>query len=67
MYDTWTDEQESAFASIMAAGNLERLDAIRLYRRNRENLSRSLAIAKANVRIPKQKVVTNGIQTTAAS
>lgn len=41
----WTDAEEAAFAQIMAAGRLERLPAIRLYRRCRCALNRALQIA----------------------
>ena len=42
----WTDEEETAFAEIMAAGQIERLPAIRLYRRCRSNLNRALEYAR---------------------
>jgi len=41
----WTYEEEKAFAEIMAAGGLERLPAIRLYRRFKGSLTKSLKYA----------------------
>lgn len=46
--DAWTAEEESAFAQLMTAGHLERMQAIRLFRRCRCNLAKALAIAKTN-------------------
>ena len=43
----WTPEEEAAFARLMKVGPLERLPAIRLYRRCRGNLDRALRIAEA--------------------
>lgn len=43
----WTQEQEQAFSQIMAVGLLERLPAIRLYRRSNENPDKALKIALA--------------------
>ena len=42
----WTDEEEQAFAELMAAG-LERLAAIRLYRRMEGDLKKAMKHAKA--------------------
>lgn len=41
----WTDEEERAFARIMATGQMERMSAIRLYRRCRGNLAKALKYA----------------------
>jgi hypothetical protein len=38
----WTDEEEHAFAEIMGASRLNRLPAIRLYRRFKGDLRRAL-------------------------
>lgn len=42
---SWNDFEESAFAAIMNAGLLERLPAIRLYRRCKSDLARALVLA----------------------
>ena len=42
---TWTQEEEKAFAQLMSAGRLERLPAIRLYRRFKGNLPKALEVA----------------------
>jgi len=42
----WTAAEESAFAQIMQVGHLDRLPAIRLYRRSGE-LNKALVIAAA--------------------
>jgi hypothetical protein len=42
----WTTTEETAFQQIAQAGQLERLPAIRLYRRFRGDLSKALHIAK---------------------
>jgi hypothetical protein len=43
----WTDEEEHAFTEIMVTGGLERLPAIRLYRRFGCDLKRALKYAKS--------------------
>jgi hypothetical protein len=43
----WTEQEERAFADLMKAGRLERLPAIRLYRRCKDDLTRALAVAVA--------------------
>ena len=43
----WTSAEESAFAQIMQAGHLDRMRAVRLYRRCGEDLTRGLEIARA--------------------
>lgn len=43
----WTPEEEAAFARLMEVGRLERVPAIRLYRRCGGNLDRALRIAEA--------------------
>jgi hypothetical protein len=45
---TWTPVEEDAFSQLMQAGRLKRLEAIRLYRRCKDNLKRALSIATAN-------------------
>ena len=42
----WSDEEEAAFAQLMEAGGMERLPAIRLYRRMDCNLEKALRHAK---------------------
>ena len=42
----WTAAEESAFQQIMAVSDLDRLPAIRLYRRCKDNLAKALQIAK---------------------
>jgi hypothetical protein len=42
----WTDEEEQVFAEIMRAGRLERLPAIRLYKRCRSNASEAVTLAR---------------------
>jgi hypothetical protein len=49
---SWTAAEESAFAQIMAAGGLLRLESIRLYRRSRGDLAKALQIAADNRRVP---------------
>jgi hypothetical protein len=43
--ETWTPNEESAFGQLMQVGHLERMPAIRLYRRCRCDLKKALAIA----------------------
>ncbi len=45
--ETWTADEENAFAEVMAAGRMDRISAIRLFRRSAGNLGRALAIATA--------------------
>ena len=42
----WTEVEEKAFKSIMEAGSLERMPAIRLYRRCLCDIDKALRIAK---------------------
>jgi hypothetical protein len=42
----WTPAEESAFGQIMAASDLGRFPAIRLYRRCKDNLAKALQIAE---------------------
>lgn len=42
----WSDAEEADFAQLMAAGNLERLPAIRLYRRMKCDLQKALKYAR---------------------
>jgi hypothetical protein len=44
----WTDQEESAFAEIMAMSGLERLPAIRLYRRFKGDLRRAIKHARGS-------------------
>ena len=46
---TWTTEEEQSFAQLMEVGRLTRPEAIRLYRRCKENFGRAMAIATAEV------------------
>lgn len=41
----WTDDEEAAFAELMAAGRLERLPAIRLWKRFNRDLKKALKYA----------------------
>ena len=45
---TWTPVEEDAFSQLMQAGRMKRVEAIRLYRRCKDNLKRALGIAAAN-------------------
>ena len=42
----WTPEEESAFAQIMRSGDVERLPAIRFWKRCRKDLGKALRLAK---------------------
>ena len=42
----WTKSEEQGFSEIMKAGNMERLPAIRLFRRVGGDIARALQIAK---------------------
>jgi hypothetical protein len=44
---TWTTEEEQSFTRLMEGGRLTRSEAIRLYRRCRDNFGRAMAIAAA--------------------
>jgi hypothetical protein len=44
----WAVAEELAFDELMSAGNLERLPAIRLFRRCGGDLKRAVEIARAN-------------------
>jgi hypothetical protein len=46
--NAWSEDEEKAFQQIITAGHLERMQAIRLFRRCRCNLAKALAIAKTN-------------------
>lgn len=43
----WNDAEESAFETTMAAGKLERMEAIRLYRRMGGDLKKALQYANS--------------------
>lgn len=43
---SWTQQEEAASAEIMAAGQLQRMPAIQLYRRCRARLALALQIAR---------------------
>lgn len=45
---TWTPAEEGAFSQLMQAGRMKRMEAVRLYRRCKDNLTRALAIAAAD-------------------
>jgi|HubBroStandDraft_6_1064221.scaffolds.fasta_scaffold00211_21 hypothetical protein len=45
---TWTPAEEGAFSQLMQAGRMKRMEAVRLYRRCKDNLKRALCIAAAN-------------------
>ena len=42
----WTDEEESAFTEIQKCSRLNRIEAIKLFRRFKGDVPRALAIAK---------------------
>ena len=42
----WTDQEEAAFAKIQQASRLNRIEAIKLFRRFKGDVPRALAIAK---------------------
>jgi hypothetical protein len=44
---TWTATEEKAFAQLMEAGRLERVPAIRVYRRYKGNMTRAMGLATA--------------------
>jgi hypothetical protein len=44
---TWTPAEEQAFSQLLHAGRMKRMEAIRLYRRCKDNLKRALSIAAA--------------------
>jgi head-tail adaptor len=44
----WTDAEERAFAEIMAASRLSRLEAIRLWKRCRKDTAKAVRLAKGN-------------------
>ena len=46
--DTWTPAEEDAFSQLMQVGRMKRMEAVRLYRRCKDNLKRALSIATAN-------------------
>jgi hypothetical protein len=48
MSNVWTDEEESAFAEIMAAGGLGRMESIRLYRRFKNDVGAALKYARGH-------------------
>jgi hypothetical protein len=52
---TWTSEEESAFQQIMAVSDLERLPAIRLFRRCNDDLAKALKIAKECYRMSNER------------
>ncbi len=43
---SWTPEEEAAFAKIMMTGDLERLPAIRLWKRCNKDLGKALPLAE---------------------
>jgi hypothetical protein len=45
---TWTPAEEDAFSRLMEIGRMKRMEAVRLYRRCKDNLKRALSIAAAN-------------------
>jgi hypothetical protein len=42
----WTPDEESAFEQIARAGDIERLSAIRLWKRCRQDLTKALRLAQ---------------------
>lgn len=53
----WTNAEEKAFAQIMATGELDRLSAIRLYRRMQGNLAKALRYASESREMKAQRSV----------
>jgi hypothetical protein len=51
----WSALEELAFDEIMKAGNLDRMQSIRLFRRNGSDLAKALTIARDNRREPKPR------------
>ena len=49
---TWTTEEEQSFGRLMEVGRLTRSEAIRLYRRCRDNFGKAVAIAAAEAPNP---------------
>ena len=45
---TWTPVEEDAFSQLMQARRMKRMEAVRLFRRCKNNLKRALSIAAAN-------------------
>jgi hypothetical protein len=45
---TWAPAEEDAFSQLMQAGRMKRMEAVRLYRRCKDNLKRALSIAAAD-------------------
>jgi len=45
---TWTAVEEDALTQLMQVGRMKRMEAIRLYRRCRNNLTRALMIATSD-------------------
>jgi hypothetical protein len=58
---SWTDEEECAFAEIMAAGKLERLTAIRLYRRFKGDLQKALKSARRDAPTDQEVIRRTGV------
>jgi hypothetical protein len=50
----WTEVDEWAFAQLMHVAHLERMPAIRLYRRCRSNFDKALAVATAEAPADKE-------------
>ena len=50
----WTEVDERAFAQLMQVAHLQRMPAIRLYRRCRSNFDKALAVATAEARPDKE-------------
>lgn len=50
----WSPAEERDFSQLMTAGHLDRLPAIRLYRRCRADLKRALPIATGEAPTPEQ-------------
>lgn len=55
METEWTQEQEMAFARIMEVGHIDRLPAIRLFRRYSNDLAKALEIATSNLATEAQR------------
>ena len=51
---TWTTEEEQSFSRLMEVGRLTRSEAIRLYRRCRDDFGRAMAIATAEAPSPEE-------------
>jgi hypothetical protein len=57
--DSWTEAEETLFAEIASVSRLNRIEAIRLYRRSNSNPERTLTLAIQNYPPINQKLFAN--------